>query len=149
MSTRMNKVLGIILALISLPAFGLSIACQRDSPAFIKAEGVSIEWHSQGLQKIANVFVPRDYKGEELYDVALDVGVNEFDAKGNEIKVPIIGVNLKVREFKNNLMVQVFISEETPKTTLIIQYGEHCGYFMIYEITHNKLLKSDAKRRAL
>ncbi len=147
MSSSMKKVIGIILGFIAFPALSTDITCPKEFPRDIEAEGVSVEWHPHGQQKFANVFIPREYKGEELYDVFLDVGSHEYDAKGKKIETPIIGVSLKIRELKNRPMVQVFVSKEAPKIKLSIQYGEFCGYSMNYKITHNKASKKTQNKK--
>ena len=134
----MKAIYGVFLTLVSQVAFSLSVTCPKGFPQDVSSESVSTEWHSQGkLESFANVFLLREYEGRELYDVSLLLAEYAFDAKGEEINAPILTASLNVREFKEKPMVQVFVSKETPKATLLIQYGELCGYAMSYELTHN------------
>ncbi|WKD48759.1 hypothetical protein [Microbulbifer spongiae] len=116
----------------------MSLTCPEGLPKGVSSESVSIDWRNEGNSIIlANVFILKEYEGNELYDVSLELGEYEFDAEGRDVEAPILSTSLRFREVKNKQMVQIIFSREAPKVSLLIQYGELCGYTMNYEITQN------------
>lgn len=121
----------IFLIVVSVNCMATDFTCPYGLPANVDLWGVEIEYYrATETQTVANVYVSKNFRGLPLSNVDLVHGEWTLNDNGNEKKAPEIISSLKLRTHNNQLMTQIFLGESGKKTSLIIQYGKDCGFFM-------------------
>lgn len=121
----------IFLMVISANCMATDITCPNGLPANVDLQGVEIEYQQATETQIsANVYLSENFRGLPLSNVKLVHGEWTFKDNGSEKKAPEIISSLKLKTHNKQLMAKIFLGESGEKTSLIIQYGKDCGFFM-------------------